>query len=866
MKRAKFFTAICIFSVLSIMILSGGAVAEIGKLADFQIIPEHAVPEGTNITLVASIETDLGFTATGEAIIAFVLPKNYNVLDVTLAIYPSRPDYTNHAVKVEEGPWVDVVATTRLKLLSTPTYGSDLADLESQGYEWWVGATQVDTLPELSTIGVIATLESGGVGAYTAVICWGLSGTRLDPTEPITGTTYVGVSQVNLVSTLSDSVVSTAPVGISTGLTGGLSVSGKTGRIFVPSAGNFSYDGEVSGQLVGTHRISVLNSDGSYREDIYLPHTVGEGARKDNETIDFAAWAPNLGTGGGGRVYAGVTSPGFIFVSPYYHSIRIMNEDGSTTGVTTTRLDLPNNILIGGGLLGTIQQPFAVTWEGTASNTVYVTSRNDGAVYKITDHSTGAAYTRIPLPHDVSSNAVLLLGGGSNYLAVAAENHLIILDSSDVVQEDVTLEADNTGMSNLQIINDPQNNRLYVGTIASDQRFRIYRVNYGVSPATLEAIADMGQPIGVFSLAKIGGDVRLYVPCLPTSPGGPCVVKVVEADVTPMVVGTAFTQLGSFFITSGFANGKLYVGDLGGMYLDLAQILLGPPEVYKHEVLVFNPSGSNNMNLSLSRRIDDVVNGPVVFGPSGNDLIITSFPIGGALYLMGADEAHEFTFVTPPVVENVRVNGGLVKDGDYISSDDPLLTADLRDNSGVITCEVWLNGTLLTNLQFDPGMPANTKHNPVSLSVNLGQLSETATHSITIEVSDGGGAGTFEVFDLTASPGGAVTMRGDYPVVYPQPYRPVTGSTPEDRILRIAYELTEDANITIAIVDFTGHPVFTRKCHSATNGGRAGYNEVSWDGRLDTTGGLIGNGIYPYKIIAGGNKIIGQGWVVVFDE
>jgi len=79
----------------------------------------------------------------------------------------------------------------------------------------------------------------------------------------------------------------------------------------------------------------------------------------------------------------------------------------------------------------------------------------------------------------------------------------------------------------------------------------------------------------------------------------------------------------------------------------------------------------------------------------------------------------------------------------------------------------------------------------------------------------------------------------------------------------IAYNLSRSADVSVYIYDVAGQIVLTKKFASGLNGGRAGYNDFTWNGISDF-GSYIGNGIYVIKITSG-NKGIGTGKLVVFD-
>jgi|GEM_PF-1156239 len=105
---------------------------------------------------------------------------------------------------------------------------------------------------------------------------------------------------------------------------------------------------------------------------------------------------------------------------------------------------------------------------------------------------------------------------------------------------------------------------------------------------------------------------------------------------------------------------------------------------------------------------------------------------------------------------------------------------------------------------------------------------------------------------------GAVQMVGPT-VVYPTPFSPVS----KGGEATITYTLSTDAPVNIFMYDIGGKVMWTRRFSPRANGGRTGYNEVKWNGITDF-GGYAGNGIYVYKVVAGG-RVIGTGKLVVYD-
>lgn len=90
---------------------------------------------------------------------------------------------------------------------------------------------------------------------------------------------------------------------------------------------------------------------------------------------------------------------------------------------------------------------------------------------------------------------------------------------------------------------------------------------------------------------------------------------------------------------------------------------------------------------------------------------------------------------------------------------------------------------------------------------------------------------------------------------YPNPFNPEQEST------NISYILNKNIDIKIYLYSLNGVLVSKMNYPSAQNGGRAGYNEIVWNGRSDL-GDLVGNGIYIYTIIGEG-RILAKGKITV---
>ncbi|MFA4906199.1 MAG: T9SS type A sorting domain-containing protein [Candidatus Margulisiibacteriota bacterium] len=131
-------------------------------------------------------------------------------------------------------------------------------------------------------------------------------------------------------------------------------------------------------------------------------------------------------------------------------------------------------------------------------------------------------------------------------------------------------------------------------------------------------------------------------------------------------------------------------------------------------------------------------------------------------------------------------------------------------------------------------------------------------HSIVYEVVDSAGSvSTLEANNLIVQSAAGTSVQG-LALNYPNPFNPETTST------SIAYTLSKASNINLTIHDLMGNQLVKQTYFINTNGGRVGYNEVTWNGKSDS-GDMVGNGIYIYLIIADG-KPIGRGKVTVLKK
>lgn len=197
--------------------------------------------------------------------------------------------------------------------------------------------------------------------------------------------------------------------------------------------------------------------------------------------------------------------------------------------------------------------------------------------------------------------------------------------------------------------------------------------------------------------------------------------------------------------------------------------------------------------------------------------------------------------------------GVQILDGDIISSKFKIsgivLTSEAVDSSSV---RIYIDGSVIsdgTYAHYDSFLQEADK---TAVEYTIRTALAVGTH--TLKITADGLNGTSYEAELTAlkvidsnSPSvvGAV-------LAYPNPYDPAGGNT------KITYTMQKDSDTVLFIFGVTGKLLLKRDCFSGTNGGKAGFNEVEWDGKNDF-GEVVGNGIYAARIVEKNSmKVIGR--------
>jgi hypothetical protein len=213
-----------------------------------------------------------------------------------------------------------------------------------------------------------------------------------------------------------------------------------------------------------------------------------------------------------------------------------------------------------------------------------------------------------------------------------------------------------------------------------------------------------------------------------------------------------------------------------------------------------------------------------------------------------------------PTIDNVWIDGRAYLRGDIISSS-PRIEARILDEAG--TSET-VDPASIRIIAGPHLLPAGAdSYNFITAVMDYHMSSAESfllgpgTYTFTIEAQDiYGNPGRWEGSGLKVMAGNVKLMG---PVLsYPAPFKPLSGES-----LKIAYTLSVADDITIYMYGVTGQMMLTKKFRSGQEGGKAGYNQFTWNGRTDF-GRVLGNGIYVYKLISN-DKVIGTGKIVVHE-
>jgi hypothetical protein len=204
-------------------------------------------------------------------------------------------------------------------------------------------------------------------------------------------------------------------------------------------------------------------------------------------------------------------------------------------------------------------------------------------------------------------------------------------------------------------------------------------------------------------------------------------------------------------------------------------------------------------------------------------------------------------------ITNAFVASATVNSGDPIPFD-AIFEIVVYDSTGVDGPSVIIT---LDNVPVLPTIVTDTPTRKVYRYAPPSQLAD-GNHSLTIR------AGNVRGYLNTV----AYTRLGVYataaiigtPTVSPAVFSPSAGP------LTITYVLTKNANTSIYIYGADGQMAWIKNNSAGAAGGSAGTNSVAYNGISTTSNTNLAQGIYVFKIIADGNRVIGKGHITVYGK
>ncbi|MFA5098208.1 MAG: SBBP repeat-containing protein [Candidatus Margulisiibacteriota bacterium] len=203
--------------------------------------------------------------------------------------------------------------------------------------------------------------------------------------------------------------------------------------------------------------------------------------------------------------------------------------------------------------------------------------------------------------------------------------------------------------------------------------------------------------------------------------------------------------------------------------------------------------------------------------------------------------------------------GVQLRDGDTVSSrlafSGIASTTEALDASSV---RIYLDGSLVSDGTYSYYDSFEQAPDRATISYSVRTPLAAGTHTLSITAGGSGGS-LFEasLVDLrVASETGSQGIIGAV-LAHPNPYDPSSGNA------RITYNLEKDSAIALYIFGINGRLVLKKEFLSGSNGGKAGFNDVAWDGK-DDFGNELGNGVYAVRIVdKAGMKVIGKSKVAI---
>lgn len=231
-------------------------------------------------------------------------------------------------------------------------------------------------------------------------------------------------------------------------------------------------------------------------------------------------------------------------------------------------------------------------------------------------------------------------------------------------------------------------------------------------------------------------------------------------------------------------------------------------------------------------------------GPQGEAAPNIALWFGNRLYQPSLVTADNPFIVTeqPTLKVNASIGGGYslasdIKKGYSIVVDSGTATAKTLDlSTAAMSSQVYAAGAAAAPSQLTS----------MSLVYAMTEALSSGAHNFVVSAQSSGATGAPGITTMSATVevmAGPVRLIGT-PVTFPSPF-----NITKDKIVTIQYTLSKDAAIEIVLTDISGQRIKNFAFASGAEGGTAGLNKVTWDGKTDL-GPLSGNGIYLGIIVA----------------
>ncbi|MGB9613200.1 MAG: hypothetical protein ACPL4K_03375 [Candidatus Margulisiibacteriota bacterium] len=218
--------------------------------------------------------------------------------------------------------------------------------------------------------------------------------------------------------------------------------------------------------------------------------------------------------------------------------------------------------------------------------------------------------------------------------------------------------------------------------------------------------------------------------------------------------------------------------------------------------------------------------------------------------------------IGPPLISNFMQGTQTLVSGDPIP-EEPQFSVKITDDYGLQLKSIYfyINGEKVTdgltdNRGYDYFNPALERaYYKPKKKLNPG------TYSLKVSVRNTRGVdASAEVIDLKVAAMAEEVRLLEPPLVYPGV------ANPEKQPISFGYRLNKSAQIHLYLYDITRTLVWENVYPENTDGGKAGYNEVVWNG-ISAFGRMAENGVYFYQLVAevdGQKKLIGRGRFTIY--